>query len=287
MQQLHVGNGTTRGALTLFPVWGDCVGTRGYSLDTASAVLAELPGQPTVSALVATNRGTQPLLMLEGQVLEGGWQNRLLARSMLVPAGTALGLDVVCVEAGRWGGGAEQAFRQRRASVRVRSGLSTGSDRQGEVWRRVSEYDARFGTNDTSSFAEHADRAAGDVLLLTRGMRPLAGQLGVVIAIAGQPVLTEVFDHPTTLARQFQSIIEAAALDALGQEEVATPSRRARRFVDRMRRVERQALAPAGLGTTVSGADSYATVTALAWRRRDLHLVAINPRHALTLVRSA
>ena len=44
MQQLHVGCGTSRGALTVFPVWGDHPGIRGYSLDTASAVLAEQAG---------------------------------------------------------------------------------------------------------------------------------------------------------------------------------------------------------------------------------------------------
>ncbi|MDX6241048.1 MAG: hypothetical protein QOG10_5872 [Kribbellaceae bacterium] len=270
----------------VFPVWGEYAGPRGYSVNAKTAELAEQANGPTVSSLVATNTGDRPLLMLEGQVLEGGWQNRLLGRSVLVPAGTSLDLEVVCVEKGRWGGGRDHAWNERRASLRVRSGLNTGEDRQGEVWRRVTEYDARYGPNATSSFAVHADRAVQDVRRLVDGLGPLPGQVGVVIGIAGQPVLAEVFDSPITLAQQFRSIVKAAALDALGQEELVTPSRRARRFVDRAGRVERRPIAPAGLGTTVAGADGYATVAALAWRRRDVHFVATNPRHALNLVRS-
>ena len=46
-----------------------------------------------------------------------------------------------------------------------------------------------------------------------------------------------MFDNQLTLRREFDSIIRAAAMDAIGLPEVATPSRRARRFVDRADRV--------------------------------------------------
>jgi hypothetical protein len=154
------------------------------------------------------------------------------------------------------------------------------------VWSRVSEYESRYGANDTASFVSHADQAAAEIDRLVEGFRPLLGQVGVVIGIAGQPVMLEVFDSASTLARQFASIVRAAALDALGQEPLATPSRRARRFVERASRVPRTAVAPAGVGTTLTGADVYASVSALAWRRRDVHLVATNPRHTLSLVKT-
>lgn len=224
--------------------------------------------------------------MLEGQLLEGGWQNRVVGRSALVPAGGSMALDVFCVEAGRWGGGHNHRWNGRRASLRVRGALRSDEDQQGEVWRRVREYDARYGANATASFVEHASRAGGDVRRLIEGIRPLAGQVGVVFGIAGQPVVAEVFDSPASLVSQFRSLLNAAALDALGQPEDVTLSRRVRRFVDRTSRLERRAVAPAGLGTTLAGGDQYATVSALAWRRRDVHLVATNPRHPLNLVGS-
>lgn len=161
-----------------------------------------------------------------------------------------------------------------------RSGPGAGEHQQ-EVWRRVSEYDVRYGANATSSFAEHADRAAVDVQELVKELRPLPGQIGVLIGIAGQPVMVEAFDSPTTLRQQFKSIIEAAGLDAFGQDPVRTPARRAIRFVDQLSLVSQQPLTPAGAGTTIGGASPYAAVTGLAWQRRLVHLKVTNPRHCL------
>lgn len=285
MQQLHVGSGTTTGALTVFPVWGEREGGRGYRTDAHLAVVSERPG-PAVANLIIGNPGDCPLLVLEGQVLEGGWQNRVVGRSVLVPAHASMELDVFCVEQGRWGGAGEHRSNGRRVSLRVRGALRSRQDRQSEVWRRVGEYEKRYGPNETASLLKHADRAAVDVDRLVSRFRPLPAQVGVVLGVAGQPVLAEVFDDPRTLASQFHSILRAAGLDALGEQEVATPSRRARRFVDRLSRVERRAVASAGAGTTLAGADHYADVSCLSWGRRDVHLVASNPRHPLTFVGS-
>src|SRR3954452_9794290 len=123
MPNIHVGRGAERGALTIFPIWGEYAGSRGYTTQIEDAVLSEQDGGPSVESLTVTNPAEKPMLMLEGQILEGGWQNRMLARSCLVPAQADWAVDVVCVEPGRWGG--ERAHRafNRRASNRVRSGL--------------------------------------------------------------------------------------------------------------------------------------------------------------------
>jgi hypothetical protein len=205
----------------------------------------------------------------------------MLTRSMLIGAGTEVPVEVVCVEAGRWGG--ERAHRafNRRASTRVRSGLRSDVDRQGEVWRRVAELDGHLGANATSSFTGHAERAEDRVRALTRGLRPFPGQVGVLIGLAGQPVAAEVFDSPATLGRQFASIVEAAALDALWLPPIATPGRRARRFVDRAGRVRLLRTGEAGVGATYVGRDQYADLATLRWRDREVHTVLTNPRHEL------
>ena len=136
------------------------------------------------------------------------------------------------------------------------------------MWERVTDYDDRFGTNATSSFAVHADRAAGDVGRIVHGLRPLPGQCGVVIGIAGQPAMLELFDSPTVLAQQFASIVEAAALDAIGREPERTPARRAIRFVAHTEEIALQPDRSAGLGVSLRGASSHASVNALGWLHR-------------------
>ncbi|NYJ02442.1 hypothetical protein HNR19_003140 [Nocardioides thalensis] len=281
--QLHVGAGTQRGALTIFPVWSDYVGPRGYTTKLDAVRVDECTTGASVPVLQVRNEGDLPVALFEGQILEGGWQNRMLARSLVVPAGSEVKAEVVCVEAGRWHGGDAHATRSRRASNRVRTGLreAAADARQQEVWRRIGEYDARFGPTATSSYVEHADRAAAEVKAMTRGLRPLAGQVGIVVGIAGQPIALEVFDNPWTFKAQFVSILTAAAMDALGQPALVTPSRRARRFADRVTGLPRRRTARAGAGATATGRNEYVDAAALEFRDHVVHLVATSPKHEL------
>jgi hypothetical protein len=281
MTELHVGRGTTRGALSVFPVWGEYVRVGRCTSRLASVRLGENVEGPKVGSVLVTNLGDRPVVMFEGQVLEGGWQNRMLGGSVVVPALDELPVDVVCVEQGRWGGGRVHRMRGRRASARVRGGLRSAGDRQGEVWSRVAAYEDRYGPNATGSFCEHADRAYGDVARMVEGQRPLPGQVGVVIGIGGQPVVAEVFASGWLLAGQFRSIVAAAAMDAVGAAAVETPSRRVRRFLDRAAGVGLGVGARAGLGVWRRGASDFVDVSALEWQGRPVHRVLLNRRHEL------
>jgi len=280
MQKFHVGSGTTRGALTVFPVWGEIDVVRDYSTAVAAARVAE-KATPDVKALVVTNTADSPLLLLEGQLLEGGWQNRMVARSVIVAPNDEMTVGVVCVEAGRWTGQTGHADRRRRAALRVHASLRASGDQQHEVWKRVSEYESRYGSNATSSYTEHADRAAEDITPLIRELRPFPGQVGVVIAISGQPVSAQLFDSPQTLAEHYQSIVAAAAMDAVGRPAEATPSRRVRRFIDRAADTQLRRNGSAGTGVTFVGNTDDASISLLRWQDRDVHTSLLNPRHEL------
>lgn len=281
MNQFHVGRGTTRGALTVFPIWAEVAHPVSYSLDHSLVRIGERAGGPSVGCLSVLNDADIPVLLLEGQLLEGGLQHRMVSRSMLLAPHTEVPLGVVCVEQGRWNGAAGHAARGRRASTRVRAGLRE-DDPQGEVWRRVAGYDARLGAA-TSSYVEHADRAEARVRALVRGLRPFPGQMGVLIGVAGQPLTAEVFDSPRMLARQFDQIVRAAAIDAVGLPAIETPGRRARRFIDRAGQVRWQLRGPAGLAEAVAGRSAYVDLAGLRWEGRGLYTLLTNPRHELVL----
>lgn len=283
---LHVGRGTTRGALTVFPVWNGYTGPRGYDVAGPEIEVGEAQQGPSVPVLAATNLGHRPALMVEGALLEGGWQSRMLVKSVLVPARGSLELPVACVEQGRWGGAVRHEYKARRVSERVKAANRVSTERgphavQGEVWRRVAEYDAQFGADATQSFVGHVDRSEETARQLVRGIHRLHGQAGVVIAIGGQPVALEVFDSPRTFARELDAILQVAAMDALGLPAVATPARRARRFVEHVETVRLAGSEPAGVGRSLAGRTDYADLRALGWHDRLVHLTAVNPRHEL------
>ena len=72
--QVHVGAGTCTSGVTVFPVWTTARGVRGMDTGTAARVsAAERAGSPVVGELVLTNEGGRPVLLLDGELLEGGW----------------------------------------------------------------------------------------------------------------------------------------------------------------------------------------------------------------------
>jgi hypothetical protein len=279
--ELHVGRGISAGALTVFPVWNGDGGRRHYSTDVDGLAVTELEGDPSVPELTAVNQGDKPVLVLEGHLFEGGWQHRMATKSVILAPGCPDVVEVACVEQRRWGGGTRQASRGRRATPFVRSGahsVPVGHDAQGEVWRRVDTYRSHD-LDDTGSLVGHLDRAGDDVRRLTNSIRPLPGQAGVLVAIAGQPFMMEVFDDAQTLREQFDSIIAAAGLDALGQPPVVTPSRRARRMVERLERMNLRPTEHIEDGARLHARDNDLDVSVLAWRGRPVHLRATFLRH--------
>src|SRR5438128_1009981 len=64
----------------------------------------------SVNQLVLINRSRRPLLLLAGELVSGGKQDRVIGKDRIVPVGAPpLPLDVFCVEHGRWTGAAQFA----------------------------------------------------------------------------------------------------------------------------------------------------------------------------------
>ncbi|MGB0033879.1 MAG: DUF6569 family protein [Candidatus Acidiferrales bacterium] len=111
----------------------------------------------SVNQLVLINRGKRPLLLLAGEVVSGGKQDRIIGKDRIVPIGAApLPLDVFCVEHGRWtGGSSEFVAAKTMVHPSVREQAAVGQD-QGKVWAAVSN-----GTTNRSAAASSAGVAAG------------------------------------------------------------------------------------------------------------------------------
>ena len=276
---LHLGRPVTRGGLSLFPIWnGRAVTRRGYDLQSTHLTVGERSGAAVVSELVLTNGGNRPALVLEGELLEGGQQHRVAARSALVDAGDAVVLEVRCVEEGRWHGAGTHVRDGRRAPVGVRA----AQDQSG-VWERVRRYEQQYDRSDTHSLLDATRRVEARAAAAVTDLRPLPFQAGVLVGVGGQPLLLEAYDSPVTFAHAWDALLRSVALDAAAAAPVPTPGRRARRFLERIEDV-RLAGSPAGLATGVAGRTPYVRLDGLLWRDRAVHAVATNPRHELVAV---
>ncbi len=95
-------------------------------------------GGAQVNQLVLVNRSSKPLLLLAGEVVSGGKQDRIIGKDRIVPVGAEpLPLDVFCVEHGRWAA-ASSKFASAKMMVHpsVREKAAVAQD-QSEVWAAV------------------------------------------------------------------------------------------------------------------------------------------------------
>lgn len=224
-------------------------------------------------------------MLLEGELLEGGWQHRVVVQDLVLAPRSSRVVDVACVEQGRWSGATGQGRRARRASARVRSAFRQDEGiRQGAVWSRVGDYGAVLAPSPTGSLLDHLDRVADAPG--HRGVVPLPGQRGVILGVGGQPLLLELFGSTTALAAHLPSMLAAARLDAALVPPThvgAVPGRRARRMVAHLQGLPLGAdPAHGGDGVALGGDTSHATLSGVAMSTGELaHLSVLNTHHPL------
>ena len=292
MPRIHVGAPINRGALTLFPLWTEHPEAEGGYMTGAAAEAAKTLtvdelDQASVPHLLAKNSGNAPVLLLEGEVLAGGLQTRVLNLSILVPAMHDLPVPVACVEAGRWGGRRQSSrgamhspptLRHRKTESVNRS--KTHGQRnadQGAVWDSVATYESALAApSATSSYEDVVTSRQTDVTALTRDLAPLPGQRGVIVGIGGEAVALELFDSAATFAEYFDSLLAGYSVDALAAQPVATSSSKARRFVRRMAGADWTFGDAVGLGREITIQGEQLTGSGLAWSedRPPVHVAA-------------
>jgi hypothetical protein len=91
----------------------------------------------SVNQLVLINRSKRPLLLLAGELVSGGKQDRIIGKDRIVPVGAPpLPLDVFCVEHGRWSSGANFVASKTIVHPSVREQAAVNQD-QSSVWAAV------------------------------------------------------------------------------------------------------------------------------------------------------
>ncbi len=106
-----------------------------------------------VNQLVLINLSRRPLLLLAGELVSGGKQDRVIGKDRIVPAGAPpLPLDVFCVEHGRWTGSSQFAAALTIVHPSVRESAAV-DQAQTKVWESV-----RNGTNSKAAPSAPAAR---------------------------------------------------------------------------------------------------------------------------------
>jgi len=201
-------------------------------------------GGASVNRLVLINRSKRPLVLLAGEVVSGGKQDRVIAKDRIVaPGAEPLPLDVFCVEQGRWSAGAQFASSKLMAHPSVREKAAV-ERKQDEVWSAVrsgttarnadpsaapariamSELNATVAESGTVAYAKIYDQsrvgqsaAAFAEEMERRFRRATKGQqvLGVVVAYGGEVAWSDLFASGQLFERYWPKLVRSYSVEAL------------------------------------------------------------------------
>jgi hypothetical protein len=203
----------------------------------------------SVNQLVLINRGKRALLLLAGELVSGGKQDRIIAKDRIVaPGAEPLPLDVFCVEHGRWSSGSEFAASKTIVHPSVREQAAVKQS-QTDVWAAVTSGStaqaaraapqARLSADNlngvlreeapTQSYDKiyKSKRVGGSVdslveVIQKRFVKATSGLkgehvVGVVVAYGGEVAWSDIFASADLFDRYWSKLLRSYAVEALAR----------------------------------------------------------------------
>ena len=244
----------TRGDLSLFPVVGgteantEAFLTLDEGLRSGAVIVTEAgslqglvrPGVPfrpasggEINRLVLVNNSNRPLLLLAGEIVTGGKQDRVIGVDRIVPPKSQpIDLSVFCVEPGRWVASSERfaGMDSAMAQPSVRMPAMAMRD-QAQVWNNVASARAGMAAaappaaaaiGSTTSYAKamqnpEVEKRVASVAANYSMLNELrkTGAKGVVVAVNGQITWADIFASTDLLEKYWQKLIRSYAAESL------------------------------------------------------------------------
>jgi len=203
------------------------------------------PGQPfpvrrqsaEVNRLVLSNNSNRPLLLLAGEIVTGGKQDRVIGSDRIVPANTGpIDLGVFCVEPGRWVESSAKfgSMGAQMAQPSVRTPAMATRDQE-QVWANVRASNSTVAVNvggpeamslaGTTSYAKVFNSAPVQQKIAEYGglegeqaiLRELRskGAVGVVVAVNGRVMWADVFASADLLSKYWPKLMRSYVAEAM------------------------------------------------------------------------
>ena len=222
--------------LRLYPIIGDAV-FHAANKDVGKAVpmnkalqdgrlkINEHADGAQVNTLQATNTSRDTIYMMQGEVIVGGKQDRMLAQDVLIAPGATMDIGAFCVEHGRWtenGSGEKFMSTVGFAAQDVRKAAAVDKE-QTRVWEEVAlEMKVQEAPSSTGSYAHLMDdkEFQAQRLRYRDRLKDLpASCIGIVgvIAVSGDQVIgCDILATEELFRQAYPQLIDAYIAEALG-----------------------------------------------------------------------
>ncbi len=194
-------------------------------------------------ALTVQNKTQDTIVLLSGDVVTGGNQDRVIAYHQVVLPRSVKNIEVFCVEAGRssyYNQNASPAEKQvaafkgyyNMASPQVRQAVQSGN--QSGVWAAVAKVtEANNASSSTKTYAaldtETEAKARRDAYLqhFQGAFAQLPGAVGVVAVCNGKVLAVDIFGHPKLFQQQIGALVHGYVAEAATAGSDATADQEA------------------------------------------------------------
>ena len=223
---LRVGEPTRCGTLAIFPLFHERTlfpdGTLDYLLsheaqEAGTCVIREVSEEGVVERLRVENNGTLPVLLLDGEILSGAKQDRVVRSSVLVGEGSQVVVPVYCVERGRWDRSLASLKTKAHSPPSLRHVLKGGSPRTGSftqgdgqeaVWRFIQVRHRATCTRSPKENLCDVLRSRPDVVKqLRHDLQYPEGACGIVVVMHGKTIGIDLFDKPDSLQKVWDRLV--------------------------------------------------------------------------------
>jgi hypothetical protein len=191
----------------------------------------ELNEAGSVNHLLVLNLSKEYVFMMDGDILSGAKQNRVVNTSILLAPESKTDIPVSCVESGRWRH-VSSSFsptdyaapsslrmdkaRQVRMSLKEQRGFASN---QGEIWAKVSEYQAQSQVHsETSNLSDVYARKSAEFNDFVEGFRCSEAANGFAVFHGNTLLSLDAFNRREIFQEYFPKILRGVALELHNQE---------------------------------------------------------------------
>ncbi len=188
--------------------------------------IKEIDESAEVNRIIAVNKSPHYIFLMDGDILEGAKQNRVLNTSVLLAPERKYTIPVSCVEQGRWNfvshkfNSADYAapFKLRsHKTYRIKENLAnagTHFSNQGEVWDDVEEYATIFNVkSSTSNLSDIYSEKQDDFKKFMASFQSTNGANGIAVFARKKLLSVDVFNRTDIYSEYFTKILKSVAFE--------------------------------------------------------------------------
>ncbi|MGQ0740496.1 MAG: ARPP-1 family domain-containing protein [Bacteroidota bacterium] len=216
------------------------------ALAQGKVIITEQLGGATVNTLTIENVSNDTIMIMAGEVITGGKQNRIIGKDLiLLPHSGKIDLSVYCVEAGRWEN-VSTGTNQFSGYFNVGSmGLRKTVDKkqnQGEVWAKVDSINRMNSTSSSTKTYTAINKSEDFTKKLKEYtdyfMKSFSAEqhiIGVVVVSGNKVLGCDMFATADLFKNNFENLLASYATDAIiGGSPVNVTPAKIKEYMDKL-----------------------------------------------------